>query len=512
MASTKRFAFNVVMNWIAMAVGMVVPFFLTPFVVRSLGPTAYGVWILAVSTVTYLNLLDLGMRSAVIRFVSKAEAQGNVEEARSAIRTALWFRVMIGLGVGVLSVALAAAFPHMFKVPPDLKHAGQVTVLLCALGVAVTLIAGVFNAVLASINRFDVMSTVTMCQTLARAGGVLLILRTGHGLITLAYWEFTVILLSGLVTCGVALKIFPNCRVRPARPDMNSLRMLMSYSLTTFIWMIAVQVIVNTDNLVIGAFLSVGIVSFYSIGGSLISYSGQIVSSMSTTFTPLASSLEASSRFEELQKLLMRGTQATLAISLPISLTLLFRGKTFIGLWMGPQYSEISGTVLQILIIAQIASVATNTAGSIMMAIGKHKPAALWTVVEAVVNLGLSLVLVKTIGIYGVAWGTAISNALLNVFFWPRYVHKVLGVPERQFVLEGWVRVMVCSIPFGIVAALADRYWHARNLAVYFSQILATLPEYIVFMLFGFRIESLSLIAKWRASRTPSATLASSPH
>src|SRR5260370_23108846 len=98
MASTKRFAFNVVMNWIAMAVGMVVPFFLTPFVVKSLGPTAYGVWILAVSTVSYLNLLDLGMRSAIIRFVSKAESQSKVDDAKNAIQTALCFRIVIAAG------------------------------------------------------------------------------------------------------------------------------------------------------------------------------------------------------------------------------------------------------------------------------------------------------------------------------------------------------------------------------------------------------------------------------
>jgi O-antigen/teichoic acid export membrane protein len=265
--------------------------------------------------------------------------------------------------------------------------------------------------------------------------------------------------------------------------------------------MVAVQVIINTDNLVIGATLSVGIVTFYAIGGSLIAYSGQVVSSMSTTFTPLASNLEASSRFEDLQKLLMKGTQATLAISLPISLTLLLRGKTFIGLWMGPQYAEISGTVLQILVIAQVSSVATNTAGSIMMATGKHKPVALWTVGEAVLNFGLSIILVKTVGIYGVAWGTSVSNALLTVLFWPRYVRKVLGVPERKYIVEGWMKVIACSIPFGIVVAVADHYCHPHNLAIYFGQVLLTLPLYAVSILIGFRKEARELFAKWRATR-----------
>ena len=55
MATRKRFALNIGMNWVSMAVGMVVPFFLTPFVVRHLGTDAYGVWILAVSTVSYLK-------------------------------------------------------------------------------------------------------------------------------------------------------------------------------------------------------------------------------------------------------------------------------------------------------------------------------------------------------------------------------------------------------------------------------------------------------------------------
>src|SRR5690348_9049504 len=133
MASKKRFAINVVMNWIAMAVGMVVPFFLTPFVIRSLGVTAYGIWILAVSTVSYLNLLDMGLRSAVIRFVSKAEAQKKLEDATAAIGAALWVRVLISGGVAVLSVALALLFPHLFKIPANMERAAEITVLMCAL-------------------------------------------------------------------------------------------------------------------------------------------------------------------------------------------------------------------------------------------------------------------------------------------------------------------------------------------------------------------------------------------
>lgn len=505
MANTKRFAINVIMNWIAMAVSMVVPFFLTPFVIRSLGVAAYGVWILAVSTVSYLNILDLGLRSAIIRFVSKAEAQGKPEDATAAIGAALWFRILISAGVAIVSVILALLFPHLFKVPSGMQQAAQITVLMCALSVAITLVSGVFGAVLAAIHRFDVLSSISAVQTLARAGGVILILGSGHGLVPLAYWEVTVALLGGLATSGIALKIFPLCRVKIARPDTEILKKIWSYSFTTFIFIIAVQIIVNTDNLVVGAFISVGMVAFYSIGGSLMGYSWQVVSAISTTFTPMASNLEAGGKSQELQRLLLRGTQATLGLALPISLALVLRGKTFISLWMGPQYSEISGTVLQILIISQFFGIADGTAASIMMAIDKHRPVAKSAIVEALLNLGLSILLVKTIGIYGVAWGTSIAMTLVHLTFWPRYVRKVLGVPVRTFIWEGWIKITLCSIPYAIVSAVADRYWHAGNVVTFFAQIIATLPIYVICVMAVFRSEVRSLFLKWQASKLVSA-------
>jgi O-antigen/teichoic acid export membrane protein len=244
-SNTKRFALNVGMNWVATAVNMVVPFFLTPFVVRHLGTVQYGIWILAVSTVSYLALLDLGLRSAVIRFVSKAQAEGNHAEGEKLIGAALWFRILIALGVSCLSILLAFLMPHFFKIPASLVNASRITVLACALG-----------AVLAAIHRFDLLSSITMIQTILRAGGVLVILRSGHGLISLACWEFMVILAIGVLTCLVAMRIFPASRTRVRRPEPSVLRAIWSYSFTTFVFMMAVQVIINTDSLVVGAFLS----------------------------------------------------------------------------------------------------------------------------------------------------------------------------------------------------------------------------------------------------------------
>jgi O-antigen/teichoic acid export membrane protein len=502
MAGSKRFAFNVTMNWIAMAVGMVVPFLLTPIVIHSLGKVQYGVWILAVSTVAYLGLLDLGLRSAVIRYVSKADAQGNTVEARKAIGAALWFRILIAAGAVVLSFILAVVFPHLFKVPNGLERPAQVTVLMCAFAVAITLVSGVFGAVLSAIHRFDILSGVSVAQTAIRAAGVVLILHSGRGLIALAYWEFAVALMAGLATWGAAVKIFPVCRVRLGRPDIETLKMIWSYSFTTFIIVIAVQVVFNTDNIVVGALVSVGVVTFYAIGGSLVAYSRQIVSSVATTFIPMASNMEAAGKSDELQQLLLKGTQATLGLALPVCLALIFRGKTFIGLWMGPDYKNVAGTVLQILMISQFFGVANTTAGQIAFGIEKHKSVANWAIIEAALNLSLSIVLAKTIGLYGVAWGTSIATTIIHLIFWPRFVQRELHVPVRTYLWEGWGKVTLCSVPFGIVCVVADRYWHPMSMVVFFGQILMTLPVYAICAVWIFKDEVRKMWDAWRQSRS----------
>lgn len=503
MAGTKRLAINVVMNWAAMAVNMVVPFFLTPFVVRHLGSVGYGVWILAVSTVSYLNLLDLGLRSAVVRFVSKAQAKGAMDEASSAIHAALWFRVIIASGVAVVSLILAAAVPHFFKIPPDLMRAAQMTTLLYALGVAVTLISGVFGAVLAAISRFDLLSYVTMGQTLIRASGVLLLLHTGHGLVPLACWDLIVLTLVAVAITVLAMITFPQSRVRPGRPEMGVLRMIWSYSFTTFIFMVAVQIITNTDNLVVGAFLSVSAVTFYAIGGSLASYAFQVSGALSTTFVPMASGLEASGQFARLQRMLIQGTQATLALTLPISAGLFFRGGTFIRLWMGPQYADTSEHVVRILMLSLFWSVADGTAASIMMATEKHKPMTRWAVYEALLNFGLSIVLVRKLGMYGVAWGTAISMTITHLAFWPRYIKKVLAVSPATYIWHGWARVTLCVVPFAALCAVTDRYWPAEHLVTFLGQIAVLLPVYAICIVAMFHQESRQVFSKWRASRQP---------
>src|SRR5690242_14910624 len=99
MGSKIQIGRTAVFNWLTLAAAIGVGFFLSPFIVRKLGGVGYGIWTLVNSLVAYMSLLDLGLRGAVTRYVSRYHTQGSHEDASQAISAAFWLRIWIGLSI-----------------------------------------------------------------------------------------------------------------------------------------------------------------------------------------------------------------------------------------------------------------------------------------------------------------------------------------------------------------------------------------------------------------------------
>jgi O-antigen/teichoic acid export membrane protein len=502
MPRTRRIAQNILSNWLALAVATLAGFFMSPFVVHHLGNVAYGVWVIIGSLVSYMNLLDLGLRGAVTRFVSKGNTQGNHEESSQAVSGALWIRLWISLAIVLAGLLLSFGFNRFFGIPVALQQAARIAMLVTAVTVAINLWCGVFGGVLTALHRYDLTSSVAVLQTCLRVAGIVFLLRSGHGILALAIWDLCTSIAANTALVILCFVSYPRLKVVFGRPDRATLQKLWTYSSYVFLINLAVQVTYYTDNLVVGAFLSPAAVTLYAIGGLLISYSRQIVFPMTTTFMPLASSFEAEGSHDNLRRLLIHGTRAALIVSLPIEVALFFRGHTFIHLWMGEQYAQPSGTVMQILLLSVVFSTANTTSAGIAYGMEKHKRVAFWAMGEAAANLILSIILVRRIGIYGVAWGSAIPSVIVEMLLWPAYVSKLVAIPIRTYLWETWFRTTLGVIPFGLACALAERFWPAPNLAVFFLQIAALLPLLPLTLALIFRKELVARIRGLQRSRT----------
>ena len=87
---------NVGSSWSALATNVLVGIFLSPFILHRLGDAAYGIWVLIFSVTGYYGLFDLGIRSSIIRYVSKYTATGDKEKLAQFVNTALFSYTGIG--------------------------------------------------------------------------------------------------------------------------------------------------------------------------------------------------------------------------------------------------------------------------------------------------------------------------------------------------------------------------------------------------------------------------------
>ncbi len=81
-----------------------------------------------------------------------------------------------------------------------------------------------------------------------------------------------------------------------------------------------------------------------------------------------------------------------------------------------------------------MAGLMADVSANALRAVRKHYYLSAQAVIEGLVNLGLSIILAKRIGIYGVALGVAIPALVSQVIVQPIYSCRILGI--------GWPRYM----------------------------------------------------------------------
>jgi O-antigen/teichoic acid export membrane protein len=471
-----RFKRNVVSNWSAFLFTAVVAFFLSPFVVRSLGNSEYGAWVLLGSLVGYMGLLDLGVRGAVTRFIAKFHAEGDHHQSSQLASSAFFIFCISGLIATVVAVFLAVVVVPAFRIPEELIAKAKVVVIIGGVTIAVTLINGVFEGIIVGRQRFDYTSRLTIAAEGLRAVLVVLALRAGEGLIALAIIQLGIGALRASAAYVIGRRLYPEAQIRFAHWDRQSVRMIFSFSIYVVFLQASGTIIAYTDSLVISAFLPIGLLTFFAIAVNLTTYARAIVRGISFTLMPMSSALEAQGKIPELRRIILKSARLSTLVILPIVITFIIRGGSFIGLWMGPKYAELSGHVLWILAIGLAAHGGFGSVASTMYGLNRHKDLIPIFLTEAVVNLALSIWLVQTMGIIGVAWGTVIPRLFVSLVALPWQLRRVLGVGLPTFWNDAWVRPVVSMIPFAVATYIIQQTWLASNLVMFFSQVAVALP------------------------------------
>ncbi len=213
----------------------------------------------------------------------------------------------------------------------------------------------------------------------------------------------------------------------------------------------------NTDNFVIGYFISASAVTHYFIGFRLVEYATKLLgAATSSMMMPVFTRFVAQNRKHELEQKTQFITRFNLSLALSVTMTLVFIGDDFIHRWMGPEFTD-SYKILVILLTGNLVMYTTSALNSGLYASNKHKINALFGIAEVIINLILSIALVQSMGILGAAIGTFIPLVLFRLFIYPFYALKALSMSPAKYYSSFIRPLAVFCVPMFLAAFMTKR-------------------------------------------------------
>lgn len=455
MSKARIYARNLLANWIGYGANLVVMFFLSPFVVHSLGNTTYGVWSLIVSLTGYLGLAELGTRGGLGRFINYYLGRDEIDKVNAVISTALGFFLACGVLLFAAAGVLSLFFHSIFtKVPAELIGGARLAIMLIALNLWLSFFGAAFNQILTAQERFDIFNGINLIVLAVRTAGTVIALKMGGGIVELAAVQVVSSIIGVLGACAAAYRIFPRLHLRPSLISRTQFRELFGFSIWAFVGGIAGRLLYWTDIVLIGILLGPVMVTFYSIPLMLIHYTRGIVTQVSRVLGPQTIKASSVGDYRELRWIFGWGSKVIMFLAIPLFMGLIVFGTEFITLWMPwrPAECRLSGSVLALLGVPQLVVWALSPGAAIIRGLGYVRFGAVMTLSQGAANLGLTLFFVigLGLGLQGVALGTLIPMVIFNIAIGAvilRWIH----FPLREFLHGNVLRWVVTAGLLGCI-------------------------------------------------------------
>jgi O-antigen/teichoic acid export membrane protein len=349
------------------------------------------------------------------------------------------------------------------------------------------IVGAMFGNILYGYQRVDLWKICVMIQLLVNMALTVLFLYLGFGLVGVACAS---ILGTGVMSVLYLFFIYHGGRyglaVSYRLANLRMLKEIMPYSIRSFVLGITSQVLYFTDNIVIGVILGSGTVALYSIAYRLCFLVTYVFSVISTTLFPRFSNLYALGRIEELRVLFLRVTKISVGIMTPLAICLFLYGKQFIGLWVGNE-NFIGMKVISVLIIMDFFHAFGTTPGLLLQGIGKNQVFMFSETVNAVLNIVVSIILVKQVGAVGAAIGTLAAHILTSCWVVPLLACRYVGLSIPQYLKAGIIPPLLMGVPtVGLVLLLQDRLFMPDNyISLGLNSLIVITCYAVIYVFFG---------------------------
>ena len=430
---------------------------LTPFIIRTLGQAEFGVYKLTIAINGYLLLLDLGIGNATVKYISKYRVNKDRDNEKKFLGIVIIYYMIIGLITLLLGLIITFAFPKIFATGLSIEEIklGQKLIFITMITSSISLGTSAFNNVIISYERFGVAKGSQIITIILRIIFSFIALKLGLGSIGLVLINLIMTIITRLY---FIIYVFVNIKLIPMFKGINKkfIKEIIFYSSWILLQMIATQLNAGLDQVLIGSLVasSTVILAIYGIGSQISQYFQSIGSAFTGVLMPgVVKIVESKTNNEKIEDEMIRIGRYILMVLILIWGVFLIEGKEFIVLWAGKE--NIDAYIVAVILMSVHMLILTKSIGTqVLWAMNEHKEQAILKFIIVLLNMLLTVFLIKWNPLLGATIGTFISLLLGDVIVMDVIFYKKIGINIKKYyfkLFKGILPSIVIAIIIGII-------------------------------------------------------------
>ncbi|MBO6023324.1 MAG: oligosaccharide flippase family protein [Bacteroidales bacterium] len=488
-----------IISYVSIFVNIAISFFYTPWMIRQIGMSDYGLYSLIMSFISYF-LMDFGLHQAVQRFIAKYRAENN--EDKVAKMVGLTTRVYLIIDAVIFLVLLVCYF-FISNIFTGLNPSEINTLKgLYIIAAVFSILNFMFKPMAGAMLAYEFFVEEKLLEMVNRVGTVVLVcvaLLMGADVYALVLINGAVALLTSFLKF-IVFKRKSKLKIQWGYYDKGELKGVFSFSMWTFGISLAQRLRISLIPTILGIVSNSTEIAVFALSVSLDGMIYILSSALNGLFLPKVARVALNQDRESIGDLMIKVGRIQLYIIWLIFSGFCIFGSQFIHLWVGDAFKNayyilICGIAIQpILLTEQIAN-------DLVYVENKVRYTGSLIFVTSLIGFGLATICARSLGALGAGFGTGIG--LIVYIIWLNIFYKNnLKLNMGRFFKECHGKILPILATFSILSFFLVRMVTIDSWFKLFGVVAVyTLIYFVIAYCFTFNKEEKDLVKALKISR-----------
>lgn len=452
----KRILINLFATLIAFAVQFGINFFLTPYIINSLGSEAYSFIPLTNNIVGFTNIITVAFYSMTGRFLALSVGQGDMERAKTYFNSSTIANCVLALVLLLPSCLVTLAANHLINIPPQFIVDVKITFAFSFINMCLSLALSTYSAVYFVTNRMDLSAKRNIEGNVLRA--IILIALFSFLAPKIYFLNATMLLVTVyLVLTNVRYthKLLPSLKLNFSLFRFSAVKDIVGAGIWNSLNQTSTILLSSLDLFLSNLIMGTVVTGQYSVAKTVPNFVQSIILTLVPVFMPQLTLLFAKRNREQLFEGISFGTKIIgLFSSIPIGFLLVF-GKQFFQLWVPSQDASLLQGLSTVTLLALMITCPTSMTANVFTVTNRLRVPALVLLGLGIGNTAAAIILMKftPLGIWSVPVAALFVAILHSLLFTPLYAARCLNA-SPYFAFPAIIKAILCTATMTIVCAI----------------------------------------------------------